>query len=103
MDAQLSAGRITNDRDWDHINNKWNDDKLSIPFTTLMMNTRNVLYPDPFDEFDPHHTMAGKKKFITAKVRCMQAKIDLRNWQEEMPPHVKRIKENKKPTVKKEF
>ena len=40
------------------------------------MNGRNELYPDPFDEFDPHHKIKGKKAFNDT-VRCLQSRIDL--------------------------
>lgn len=45
------------------MSNDWNRDPACLPFTTLMMNGRNELYPDPFDEFDPHHSFRGKKAF----------------------------------------
>jgi hypothetical protein len=35
----------------------------SQPFSTFLMNGRNELYPDPFDEFDPFHRFRGKKAF----------------------------------------
>jgi hypothetical protein len=35
----------------------------SQPFTTFLMNGRNEIFGDPFDEFDPHHTISGKKAF----------------------------------------
>jgi hypothetical protein len=49
----------------------------SVPFTSLIMNMRNQLYMDPFDEFDPHHRVSGKKAFSNV-VRCLQSKINLR-------------------------
>ena len=47
-----------------------------IPFTTLMLSGRNELYQVPFDEFDPHHRISGKKSF-NESVKCLQSKIDL--------------------------
>lgn len=55
-----------------------------------MLNLRNELYPDPFDEFDPHHRITGKRAF-NENVRCLQSKITLKMYQgEEM---VKKKKE----------
>ena len=59
------------------------------------MNGRNELYPDPFDEFDPHHTTRGKKAFNN-DVRCLQSKIDLSNYTEKLPKRQK----NKKVSIK---
>jgi hypothetical protein len=52
------------------------------------MNGRNELYPDPFDEFDPHHTVSGRKAF-NPNERCLKANIDLKNYVEELPKKVK--------------
>ena len=52
---------------------------------------------DPFDEFDPHHRITGKKSF-NDNVRCLQSKIDLRITQEEVPK-----KEKQKIAVKQSF
>lgn len=71
----------------------------SIPFSGLMMNQRNALFPDPFDEFDPHHRIVGKKAF-TNEVRCLQSKINLRFKNEDTP---KRSKLKDEINVKKEF
>jgi hypothetical protein len=54
------------------------------PFTTFLMNGRNELYPNPFDEFDPHHTMRGKKAFNTNE-RCLKTNINLENHTELLP------------------
>ncbi len=35
----------------------------NVPFTSLIMNMRKQLYPDPFDEFDPHYRVSGEKAF----------------------------------------
>ena len=43
----------------------------SQPFSTFLMNGRNELYPDPFDEFDPFHKFRGKKAFKEEKHRCL--------------------------------
>jgi hypothetical protein len=64
-----------------------------------MANGRNELYPNPFDEFDPHHTMRGKKAFNSNKVRCLQPKIDLQDWQNDVPEKQK----SKKTPFSKEF
>ena len=71
----------------------------SVPFTSLIMNMRNQLYPDPFDEFDPHHRVSGKKAF-TNVVRCLQSKINLRFPIEE---NTQKTTKNREITVKKEF
>jgi hypothetical protein len=42
----------------------------SVPFTTLMLDGRNEFYGDPFDEFDPHHRISGKRAF-NQQVRCL--------------------------------
>lgn len=47
-----------------------------------MLNLRNELYPDPFDEFDPHHRITGKRAF-NENVRCLQSKITLKMYQGE--------------------
>lgn len=47
-----------------------------------MLNSRNEVYPDPFDEFDPHHRISGKRAF-NENVRCLQSKINLKMFQEE--------------------
>jgi hypothetical protein len=47
-----------------------------------MLNFRNELYPDPFDEFDPHHRITGKRAF-NENVRCLQSKITLKMYQGE--------------------
>ena len=49
-----------------------------VAFTALMLGGRNELLPNPFDEFDPHHKISGKKVFNKGDVRALQAKIDLR-------------------------
>jgi hypothetical protein len=49
----------------------------SVPFTTLMLDGRNEFYGDPFDEFDPHHRISGKRAF-NQQVRCLQSKINLK-------------------------
>ena len=61
------------------------------------MNGRNELYPDPFDEFDPHHTIRGRKAF-NPNERCIKATIDLKNYIEELPKKLK-----PKVTVKQSF
>lgn len=48
------------------------------------MNNRNELLPDPFDEFDPHHKVRGKKGF-NENLRCLKSKIDLTILNEEIP------------------
>jgi hypothetical protein len=70
----------------------------SLPFSTQMLTMRNQLYMDPFDEFDPHHRISGRKVFETAKTRCMQSKIILKFRDEET---IKREKE--KVSVTQEF
>lgn len=47
-----------------------------------MLNLRNELYSDPFDEFDPHHRITGKRAF-NENVRCLQSKITLKMYQGE--------------------
>lgn len=47
------------------------------------MNSKNQLYLDPFDEFDPHHRITGRKAF-TNDVRCLQSKINLK-FRDESP------------------
>jgi hypothetical protein len=63
-----------------------------------MMNLRNQLYMDPFDEFDPHHRISGKKGFATTKNRCMQSKIILKFREEET-----KKREKEKVSIKQEF
>jgi len=36
----------------------------SVPITTQMFMLRNQIYLSPFDEFDPHHRVTGKKTFV---------------------------------------
>ena len=52
---------------------------------------------DPFDEFDPHHRITGKKAF-NDNVRCLQSKIDLKITQDELPK-----KEKFKNTIQQSF
>jgi len=35
-----------------------------------MLDGRNEFYGDPFDEFDPHHRISGKRAF-NQQVRCL--------------------------------
>jgi len=42
----------------------------------MMLAGRNELLPDPFEEFDPHHKITGKKNFSN-HVRALQSKINL--------------------------
>ena len=81
--------------------NSWNVDREVMPFTTMMMNGRNELFPDPFDEFDPHHTMRGKKAFNN-KVRCLQSKIFLKSMAEEVPSR-RKVYSNVKPEIVEQF
>lgn len=60
------------------MSNDWNRDTDQVPMTTMLMAGRNELLPDPYDEFDPHHTVRGKKAFDEKKVRCLQSKINLK-------------------------
>jgi hypothetical protein len=69
----------------------------SLPFTVMMLNSRNELLQDPFDEFDPHHRISGKKSFNN-NVRCLQSKIDLSITQDEVQRKLK-----PKVTVKQSF
>lgn len=55
-----------------------------------MMNGRNELFPDPFDEFDPHHTFRGKKAFMPGSTRCLQSFINLKMQQEDMVDPIRR-------------
>lgn len=66
------------------LDNNWNRDKQSVPFSTHLMNGRNELLPDPFDEFDPHHSISGKKAFNPNVVKCLQSRINLKNDAAEM-------------------
>ena len=43
-----------------------------------MLNLRNRVNLDPFDEFDPHHRGLGRKAFDQDHIRCMQSKIKLK-------------------------
>ena len=52
-----------------------------------------MLLPDPFDEFDPHHSMNSKKAFDETKIRCLQTRINLKMKYEEL-----RRKKPKPPT-----
>jgi len=63
-----------------------------------MLNLRNEVFPDPFDEFDPHHRINGKRAF-NENVRCLQSKINLKMFQE---PEVQR-KAKEKISVKASF
>ena len=67
-----------------NLDHQWNRDPQSVPFSTHLMNGRNELFPDPFDEFDPHHTVGGKKAFDVNKVKCLQTRINLKNDAAEM-------------------
>ena len=55
------------------------------------MNGRNDLYPNPFDEFDPHHTLKGKKAFKSTE-RCIKTNINLEN-------HTEALKAKAKPSI----
>jgi hypothetical protein len=63
-------------------------------FTTYLINGRNELYNDPFDEFDPHHSIRGKKAFMVERVKSLQTRIDLKGGYGDMlakkprPPNV---------------
>jgi len=70
----------------------------SLPFSTQMLTMRNQLYMDPFDEFDPHHRISGRKVFETSKTRCMQSKIILKFRDEEA-----KKREKEKVAVTQEF
>lgn len=39
---------------------------------------RNQVFMDPFDEFDPHHRISGRKAFAPATTRSMQSRITLK-------------------------
>jgi len=55
-----------------------------VAFTVLMQGSRNDLLPEPFDEFDPHHRISGRKLFNT-NVRALKSKINLTNELVEVP------------------
>ncbi len=42
----------------------------SVPFTSLIIYMLKQLYPDPFDEFDPHQHVSGKKAFTNVYKTC---------------------------------
>jgi hypothetical protein len=59
------------DTKYKHLDPNWNRDPSNVVFTTHLMNGRNELYPDPFDEFDPHHSIMGKKAFQVTRVKSL--------------------------------
>jgi hypothetical protein len=59
-----------------------------LPFTVLMLGSRNQLYGQPFEEFDPHHRVCGRKNFNT-QVRALQSKIYLQMESESEPTPLK--------------
>ena len=59
------------------------------------MNGRNELFPDPFDEFDPHHSIGGKKAFQVSKVRSLQTRIDIKGGYGEVLPKKPKPANNK--------
>lgn len=84
------------------MDNNWNRDPTNVAFTTHLMNGRNELFPDPFDEFDPHHSIGGKKAFQVTKVRSLQTRIDIKGGYGEVLPK-KPKPANNKPEVISEF
>ena len=50
----------------------------------MLLAGRNELLPDPFDEFDPHHSFRGRKAF-NPEERCIKANINLENRIEALP------------------
>jgi hypothetical protein len=53
-----------------------------------MLGSRNQLYDQPFEEFDPHHRVCGRKNFNT-QVRALQSKIYLQMESESEPTPLK--------------
>ena len=56
-----------------------------------MITGRNQLYLEPFDIFDPHHPLRGKKRF-EANFRPLRSKINIKIEAEEV---VRKKKTNK--------
>lgn len=69
-----------------------------VPFTQFMQNMRNELFMDPFDEFDPHHRITGRKPFASSTTRCLQSRITLK-----FPDEQAKQREREKIFVKQEF
>lgn len=66
------------------------------------MNGRNELYPDPFDEFDPHHRLSGRKAFNN-EVRCLKNNINLEIKNEELPKRKKQMANSVRQSVIDDF
>ena len=50
--------------------------KIEVPTTSFLALSRNQLYCEPFDEFDPHKPARGKKIF-NENFRPVRANINL--------------------------
>ena len=56
-----------------------------MPFTYQIMKLRDQVTMQPFDDFDPHHRLTGKKGFAPEKNRSLQSRINLKFSEEEQP------------------
>lgn len=43
-----------------------------------MMTSNNRLMIDPYDDFDPHHKLSGKRAFEPTKNRCLQQNFQMK-------------------------